>query len=294
MRPLCRTPEAKTLSLAFIALLVLAGCARIKQWAYEGFDRDSWQAPEKVIAALEIRQGDHIADLGSGSGYFTFRLARAVGPTGRIYAVDIDPEMNDLVAKRSREQGFDNIQVILAEPDDPKLVAGSVDLIFTVNTYHHIDGRVAYFRKLQRYLRPGGRLAIIDFDRRAWFQGLWSHYTPPEFIRREMEQAGYRLQREFAFLDRQSFQIFVPTDKQVKAEAEVKLALSLPGVSLNLNLFSSQTKRVEDSGEGLVPLGRRGIEKGGHEEIDRIVLRRRIRVNARDDDWLAVLPFVQG
>jgi arsenite methyltransferase len=83
-----------------------------------------------------------------------------------------------------------------------------VDLIFTSNTYHHIDNRVAYFANLRRYLRPGGSVAIIDFDRRAWLEGLLRHYTPSEFIKREMEQAGYTLQQEFDFLDRQSFLVF--------------------------------------------------------------------------------------
>lgn len=82
--------------------------------------------------------------------------------------------------------------------------------MLTVNTYHHFENRVAYFAKLRNYLRPGGRIAIIDFDRRAWFEGMWQHYTPAEFIKREMEQAGYGLQRELDFLDRQSFLIFAP------------------------------------------------------------------------------------
>jgi SAM-dependent methyltransferase len=83
-----------------------------------------------------------------------------------------------------------------------------VDLIFTSNTYHHIENRVAYFAGLRKYLRPGGRVAIIEYDRRSWIVGLLRHYTPSEFIKREMEQAGYTLSQEFDFLDRQSFLIF--------------------------------------------------------------------------------------
>jgi arsenite methyltransferase len=90
------------------------------------------------------------------------------------------------------------------------LPKAGVDLIFTSNTYHHIDDRVAYFVNLRQFLRPGGRVAIIEFDRRGWLQGLLRHYTPSEFIQREMEQAGYRLQENFDFLDRQSFLIFAP------------------------------------------------------------------------------------
>ena len=88
------------------------------------------------------------------------------------------------------------------------LPASGVDLIFTSNTYHHFDNRVAYFANLRKYLRPGARVAVIDFDRRAWIEGLLRHYTPSEFIKRELEQAGYALENEFDFLDRQSFLVF--------------------------------------------------------------------------------------
>lgn len=202
--------ENRAFEALLLVLVLLAGCAKLKQWAYEGLKRDDWQQPEKIIQSLEIRAGDQVADLGSGSGYFTFRLAKAAGPGGKVYAVDIDEEMNQLVIERAQEMGAANVQVILAEPNDPKLPTSGADLIFTVNTYHHIEDRVRYFANLRKYLRPNGRVAVIDFDRRAWFQGLWSHYTPAEFIRREMDQAGYRLQRDFNFLDRQSFQIFTP------------------------------------------------------------------------------------
>ena len=87
----------------FLAGLLFAGCAGLKQCAYRGNNRDQWQQPEKVIAALQIRPGDQIADLGAGGGYFTFKLANAVGPTGKVYAVDIDREMTELIA-RSEER----------------------------------------------------------------------------------------------------------------------------------------------------------------------------------------------
>lgn len=191
-----------------LAVLLLAGCAQVKQCAYEGFNRDQWQQQDRVIESLQIQPGQQVADLGSGSGYFIPALAKAVGPAGRVYAVDVDKEMNEIVAERARREGLNNVEVILAKPDDPLLPVSGIDLIFTSNTYHHIQNRVNYFANLRKYIRPNGRVAVIDFDRRGWLQGLWKHYTPSEFIKREMEQAGYRLQREFDFLDRQSFLIF--------------------------------------------------------------------------------------
>jgi ubiquinone/menaquinone biosynthesis C-methylase UbiE len=137
-------------------------------------------------------------------------LAEAVGPGGKVYAVDVDPDMVELVAKGAKDKGQTNIETILAKPDNPLLPEAGVDLIFTSNTYHHIDNRVAYLANLRRFLRPGGRVAIVEFDRRGWLEGLLRHYTPSEFIQREMEQAGYSLQENFDFLDRQSFLIFAP------------------------------------------------------------------------------------
>lgn len=205
------TTIRRTSYYIFLAGLLFTGCAGLKQCAYRGVNRDQWQQPEKVIAALQIRPGDHIADLGAGGGYFTFKLANAVGPTGKVYAVDIDREMTDLIAEQARKDSVQNVVTIVAKADDPMLPESGVDLVFTSNTYHHLGNRVAYFANLRKYLRPGGKIAIIDFDRRAWIEGLLRHYTPSEFIKREMEQAGYMLQQELHFLDRQSFMIFTAT-----------------------------------------------------------------------------------
>jgi len=202
-----RSGYPKLVILTLIALLI-ASCARLKQFAYEGFNRDSWQQPEKVIATLNLHPGEVVADLGSGGGYFTFKLARAVAPSGKVYAVDVDKDMIELIAKRLKEESGNNVETILATATDLLLPQTGVDLIFTVNTYHHIADRLAYFANARKYLRPGGRIAIIDLDRRAWLEGLLGHYTPSETIKREMEQAGYALQQQLDFLDRQSFLIF--------------------------------------------------------------------------------------
>ena len=199
---------ARIFKILLAAVLLFAGCAGIKQCAYQGLNRDQWQQPQKVVDSLQIRAGAVVADLGAGGGYFTFRLADAVGQAGKVFAVDVDPEMTELIEARARKDARKNVETILAKPADPKLPATGVDLVFTSNTYHHIDNRVAYFANLRKYLRPGARVAVIDFDRRAWIEGLLRHYTPSEFIKRELEQAGYALENEFDFLDRQSFLVF--------------------------------------------------------------------------------------
>jgi arsenite methyltransferase len=195
---------------ATVVLLAVAlvGCTALKRWAYEGSGRDEWQQPDEVIRALGLHPGDRVADLGSGSGYFTFRLAKAVGPTGFVYAVDVDEDMNEYVARRAREEQIGNVGVILARYDDPLLPASGVDLIFTSNTYHHLQNRTAYFGNARKYLRPGGRVAILDLAGKGWFDWLFGHWTPSATIRSEMEAAGYRFDQEPRVVERQSFLIF--------------------------------------------------------------------------------------
>jgi len=197
-----------THTLTAVALLLLSACATLKRCSYEGFNRDDWQQPDRVIRSLEIQPGARIADIGSGGGYFTFRFAAAVGPQGRVYAADVDTSLNDYVRGRAREEAQENIEVVLAKYDDPSLPVEGVDLIFLSNTYHHIDDRPSYFANAKKYLRDDGRIAIIEFDGRGWFQTLFGHYTPGEVIKEEMEAAGYRLTQEFDFLSKQSFLVF--------------------------------------------------------------------------------------
>lgn len=193
-----------------LGLLVVlgGGCTTFKRWAYEGFGRDQWQKPDDVIKTLGIRPGDRVADLGSGGGYFTFRLARTVGSAGTVYAVDVDAGLNDYVADRARREGLAHIQVILARYDDPLLPTSGMDLIFTCNTYHHLEDRVSYFQNVRQYLRSGGRVAIVEFNGKHWLNRIFGHQTGADEIRREMEAAGYRLEAQYDFLPRQAFLVF--------------------------------------------------------------------------------------
>lgn len=191
-----------------VAGALAIGCGPLRRFAYGGVDRDTWQQPDRVIASLALAPGAHVADLGSGGGYFTWRLADAVGESGRVYAVDVDPDMTSHLAQQAEEEGYAHVESVLAETDDPLLPESGVDLIFTCNTYHHLGSREDYFRRAARYLRPGGRLAVIEFKRYGWIQRVFPHFTAPDVIRSELEAAGYRWVASFDYLERQSFQIF--------------------------------------------------------------------------------------
>ena len=174
-------------SLCVLVALGLSGCtAEMKARAYAGADRDEWQQPERVVAALEIEPGDRVGDLGSGGGYFTFRLAEAVGSSGRVYALDVDAAMNERLEELVAERGAENVEVILAAPKDPNLPE-PVDLLFTSNTYHHIDDRQAYFERVANSLRPGGRVAVLEFRDEGFFHSILGHATAADLIRTEME-----------------------------------------------------------------------------------------------------------
>lgn len=191
----------------------------IKQYLehLDSSERDRDQKPAQVVEALNIAPGMAVADLGSGSGYFTRRFVEAVTERGIVYAVDIEPEMLAYVKESIVHMHVPyNAEFILARPDDPKLPFESVDLIFVCNTVHHLEDRPAYFRNLRSSLKPGGRIGIIDFhpDERSGELGFPKrHLVARETVIEEMAAAGYRLLREHTFLPRQYFLEFVPIQR---------------------------------------------------------------------------------
>jgi arsenite methyltransferase len=118
--------------------------------------RDEWQKPHDVVMALNLKPTDTIADIGAGTGYFARRFAMHAG---KVYAVDIDQKLLDIAAKGAPA----NLTTVLAAPDDPRLPDNSVDIIFFCDVLHHIENRAAYYPKLAKALKPGGRIVVIEF-----------------------------------------------------------------------------------------------------------------------------------
>ena len=179
-----------------------------EKWAQEFDDpkRDEWQKPHEVIQALALTPDAVIADIGSGTGYFAVRLAHMV-PKGRIYGVDIEPDMVKYLAERAKGMGLKNLVSLAGAPDDPRLPE-KVDLIILVDTFHHIEDRDRYFRTLHGSLKPGGRIAIIDFRMDSLDGPPKSARSTPEGIKAELNRAGYALVQKHAFLPNQYFLIF--------------------------------------------------------------------------------------
>jgi SAM-dependent methyltransferase len=179
-----------------------------ERWArvFDDPSRDAWQQPDAVIQALALAPDALVADLGSGTGYFAVRLARAV-PQGHVYGADVEPDMVRYLAERRRREGLANLTSVQAAPQDPRL-PGPVDLVLVVNTYHHIAERPTYFGRLLQSLRPGGRVAIIDFLPDAPTGPPLR--IPAAFVKEEMGRAGYGLVTEHTFLPHQYFVVFAP------------------------------------------------------------------------------------
>ena len=150
-----RTNRLPFVAAALLLFVVCSGCARLKSFGYSGFGRDGWQKPDEVVDLLDVRAGDRIADLGAGGGYFTFRLSEATGPRGKVYAVDVDKEMTEYLEEQAKSISPKNVEVILAEYHDPLLPEGGVDLLFTCNTYHHIQKPDGVLRERPEVPQPG-------------------------------------------------------------------------------------------------------------------------------------------
>jgi ubiquinone/menaquinone biosynthesis C-methylase UbiE len=171
--------------------------------------RDAYQKPHEVLTALRLKPGEVIADIGAGSGYFTFRFSHFVGEKGKIYAVDVSPDMILYINRRIRDLKLNNVISILADPDDPLLPDRSVNRFFFSESWHHIENQTKYLSLMKRMLKPGGEVVMIDFHKKELPVG-----PPPEMrIAREdvinqMEKNGFRLAKEHTFLPYQYFLIF--------------------------------------------------------------------------------------
>lgn len=166
----------------------------MRRWLFAGGTRqDRLRDPDAVIGVLEVRPGMIVGDLGPGYGHFTLRLARAVEPDGIVYALDASPATLDELVGAAEERGITNLRPASVRRDSLE-VPEPVDLLFVSATYHHLPNPSAYFAAARSYLRPGGRVAILE-SRREGLLARWHghHAYPPRRLAREMTDAGYRL-----------------------------------------------------------------------------------------------------
>ena len=181
-----------------------------EHWAkvFDDPERDKWQKPHEVITALRLAPDQSVADIGAGTGYFAVRFAHML-PQGRVYAVDVEPDMVKYLGERAKKENLANLTAVAGAPDDARIPA-PVDLVLLVDVYHHIEQRAAYFRQLHAALKPGGRVAIIDFRLDAPVGPPKNARIAPDRVKSEMKNAGYVMHAEHGFLPNQYFLIFRP------------------------------------------------------------------------------------
>jgi SAM-dependent methyltransferase len=178
-------------------------------WLLERPERDAYQKPDEVMAALAFRPGERVADIGAGSGYFARRVSKAVGPAGVVWAIDIAPEVLEYLEARARREGLGNVRIQRVQPDDPQLPAAGVDTILMVDTLHYVKERAAYARRLRAGLAPGGRVVVIDFIPKSPEERPWGPPPEQKMSREEvdaaMAEAGLVPARVHGFLTEQFF-----------------------------------------------------------------------------------------
>ncbi len=176
---------------------------------------DPRNKPNQIIEAIGLKSGQVIADIGSGGGYFTLRFAEIVGEEGKAYAVDTDEKLLEFVNNNAKQKGLNNIITVLAK-DKLELPKESLDFVFMRNVAHHISNRVSYFKDLKRFLKPYGKVVIIEYRKGKpfTFRGMFGHYVSREAIVQEMEEAEYVLEKEFDFLPEQHFVIYLNKQKE--------------------------------------------------------------------------------
>jgi arsenite methyltransferase len=173
---------------------------------FEDPERDKWQQPIEVVRKMNLARGDVVVDIGAGTGYFTRHFAVAVGPEGKALGLDIEQSMIGYMNEDAKKLDLKNYTARVVKTDDPELAPGSVNVVFLCNTYHHIEDRGNYFKKVAGSLKPGGRLVIVDFYKKKLPYG-----PPPEHkltnnvVIEELQQAGYSLKQELHFLPYQYY-----------------------------------------------------------------------------------------
>jgi predicted methyltransferase len=188
--------ELASLVLVLASVLVGPACSAAQD---SGDARDKWQRPQEVMDALAIRAGSAVADVGCGSGYFTFKLAQRVGPQGEVYAEDIDGEAVAGIRRRAEAEALTQVRPIVGVADDPRLPAASLDAILVVNSYHEWREYSKMLQHLSAALKPGGLLAIIDGvaepgKSRAEYYSR--HRMPEGSVREDAAREGFRFVRK--------------------------------------------------------------------------------------------------
>jgi ubiquinone/menaquinone biosynthesis C-methylase UbiE len=175
-------------------------------------DRESWQPPEKILDAIGVRPGMRIGEAGAGQGYFTFPLARRVGPKGIVFANDISASSLDGIRERAAREGLGNIKIIMGEIEDPLFPEKNLDMVVMVYVLHMLERPIPFLKNLHSYLKPGGWLVIIERNTTAERTHSLSFMTHRQILE-TIGKTGYELDRTEGFLPRDTIYIYKKSAK---------------------------------------------------------------------------------
>ena len=167
----------------------------------EGSDRDAYQRPDQIMDALQIGEGSVVADLGAGGGWFTVRLARRVGPNGRVYAEDIQKQMVEAIDRRVKREGLRNVVMVLGTPTDPKVPDGLLDAVLIVDAYHEIEQPITLLRNVAKSLKPAATVGIVNYKKDGGGPGPpMDQRVDAEKVIADARAAGLELRKRENFL----------------------------------------------------------------------------------------------
>ena len=171
---------------------------------------DPKNKPDQILEAISLKPEQNIADIGSGGGYFSLWFAKIIGEEGKAYAVDTNPNLLNFVKNSAKAKGLNNIIPTIVSGNSLDIPKNSLDFIFMRNVTHHLQNRIKYFKDLKKYLKPEGKIIVIEYDRGKplSFVRIFKHYVLKEIIQQEMNEAGYVFKNEFDFLPNQHFTIY--------------------------------------------------------------------------------------
>jgi ubiquinone/menaquinone biosynthesis C-methylase UbiE len=175
-------------------------------------ERAEEEQPDKAIALLGLPKGATVADIGAGNGYITWRLAERVGPTGKVFAVDIQSEMLEMLRRNMQQRKLKNVETVLSAYDDPKLPANAIDLVILVDVYHEFSEPQKMLRRIRESLKPDGRLVLLEYRGEDPSVPIRpEHKMTVAQVKTELEPEGYRVDRILEDLPRQHILIFQKT-----------------------------------------------------------------------------------
>ena len=179
-------------------------------------ERETEEQPETALNLLKLTPGMVVADMGAGSGYFTRRMAKRVAPEGKVYAVEIQPKMIDLLKRNMERDKITNYEAVLGTENDPKLPGGSIDMILMVDVYHELSQPQAMLRKFREALKPDGRLVLLEYRKEDPEVPIrFEHKMSVKEVKAELEAEGlFRFDKLFTELPRQHLLVFRPAPIQ--------------------------------------------------------------------------------